>query len=169
MFPSAKVILLLRDPFDVLDSYCDMQKPGGWNQQYANAETPLAEESVHTCCEHIRTSMLAAQKIFDTFPLEQRLSLRYEELLEDPAACLRACGQLLSVDVAPETLLKVVDDHSFDKHKTTGTLHFRRQGKAGSWRESQNFTPEVMEIAEEVLGVVRARLGYQSASHDGER
>ncbi len=160
VFPSTRLILLLRDPFDVLDSYLDMQKPGGWNEQFSESNNPLAERNVRHTCEHIRSTMLVAQKTFDEFPLEQRLSLRYEELLEDPAGCLQACAQLLSVKITPEQIDAVTKTHAFDNYATTGQLAFRRKGKAGAWQESENFTAAVTEIAQEVLGVVRSRLGY---------
>ncbi len=160
VFPSTRLILLLRDPFDVLDSYLDMQKPGAWNEQFAESADPTAEANVRRTCEHIRSNMLVAQKTFDAFPLQQRLSLRYEELLEDSADCLRACVELVSVDVTPDQLQTVVDAHRFGRHPTTGQLEFRRRGKAGGWRESENFTASVTSIAQEILGAVRARLGY---------
>lgn len=163
VFPSTRVILLLRDPFDVLDSYLDMQKPGGWNEEYGDSTGLLAERNVRHTCEHIRAAMLNSQAAFETFPLEQRLSLRYEELRADPQGCLRACAELLSVNVAADQFERVIAEHAFDRYETTGTLRFRRQGRVGAWQDSENFTPPVRAIADEILGVVRSRLGYGAA------
>jgi Sulfotransferase domain/Glycosyl transferases group 1 len=166
VFPSTRLILLLRDPFDVLDSYLDMQKPGAWNEQFADSEQPLVEASVRRTCEHIRSSILAAQRAFDSFPLEQRLSLRYEELLEDPVSCLQACAGLLSTPVTSEQLDSIVSTHQFDRYEATGELEFRRKGRSGGWMESANFNASVSDLAEEVLGAVRARLGYTTHSKE---
>lgn len=161
VFPSARLILLLRDPLDILDSYLDMQKPGGWNEPFTQSSDALSERNVTRTCRHIESVILAAHSAFDAFPLEQRLSLRYEELLEDPAGCVKACADLLSVDVPEKELLRVIESHTFAQYQSAGQLAFRRQGKAGAWRESENFTESVTRIASEILGPVRRRLGYE--------
>jgi len=64
------------------------------------------------------------------------------------------------VKIDPEAAARAVDKHRFQKHKKTGTLQFRRHGEAGVWRKSGNFSPEVLQVAQEILGPLRGRLGY---------
>ena len=165
LFPLGRVILLVRDPFDVLDSYLDLQKPGSWNESFSDAEdrTNAGEPdlaAVRRSAEHIRDTTLLAVKTFENTPLEQRLRLTYEELLRDPVPGLVACGELLSIPVDAEVARSVVERFAFQKYQQTGPLQFRRRGQAGVWRTSENFTPSVRVIADEVLGPLRARLGY---------
>lgn len=164
LFPAGRLILLTRDPFDTLDSYLDLQKPGSWNERFGDSAAPLSEANVRRTAEHIRTSTTLALDAFDAFPVEQRLCVSYEDLLTNPVPRLLACGELISVDVDRERAAEVVEMHRFENYEKTGTLQFRRKGQAGAWRASENFTPEVREIAEEVLGTLRARSGYGRAA-----
>lgn len=161
LFPSARMILLVRDPFDVLDSYLDLQKPGSWNQRFGDAADPLSAANVRRTCEHIRATTTLALVAYEAFPLEQRLRLSYEELLRDPVPHLVACGKLVGVEVDPAAAARVAEERAFHRHAQTGPLQFRRRGQAGGWRTSENFTPEVQAIAGELLGPLRARLGYR--------
>jgi len=160
LFPAGRMILLVRDPFDVLDSYLDLQKPGSWNERFGDAEAPLSVANVRRTAEHVRSTMSLAIDAYEAFPTAQRLRLSYEEVLEDPVPCLIACGDLISVEVDRGVAARVVEKHRFQKHKKTGTLEFRRRAEAGFWKKSGNFTREVLHVAQEILGPMRGRLGY---------
>jgi hypothetical protein len=161
LFPATRLILLVRDPFDILDSYLDLQRPGSWNERFGDSSARLSEANVRRTAEHIRSTFTLAIEAYEGFPIDQRLQIAYQDLLGDPVGPLVACGELLSLKVDPETARKVAQKHDFQKQKKTGTLEFRRSGKAGVWKSSENFTPEVLRLAEEVLGPLRGRLGYQ--------
>ena len=161
LFPAGRIIHLVRDPFDTLDSYLDLQKPGSWNEQFGRGGDPLDMRNLRRTVEHIRSTMTLALKAFEDFPPKQRIQVSYEQLLEDPIAQLQACGTLISVEVSIEDAESAVEKHSFQNYQETGTLQFRRRGEAGAWKESDNFTPQVLAIAEESLGPLRGRLGYQ--------
>jgi len=163
LFPAGRMILLVRDPFDILDSYLDLQKPGSWNERFGDPSAPLSEANVRRTAGHIRSTMSSAIDAYEAFPIAQRLRLSYEELLQDPVPRLLACGDLISVKIDPEVAARVADKHQFQKYKKTGTPQFRRHGKAGVWRGSKNFAPEVVQVAQEVLGPLRGRLGYSNA------
>ncbi len=162
VFPQARLILLQRDPFDVLDSFLDLQKPGSWNKTFGDPQNELMAAKVRQTASHIRSTMLASLQTYETFPLEQRLCLSYEQLLSDPVPALQACASLLSLKIDFEAYQKVVANHQFDRYEKehTGPLKFRRHGQAGVWKNSANFDSEVLEIAHEVLGPLRTRLGY---------
>jgi hypothetical protein len=163
LFPTARLLLLVRDPFDILDSYLDLQKPGSWNQTFGEPTAERTRAMVRQTAEHIRSTMTLALATFENFPLEQRHLVSYEEMLRDPVAPLVACGRLISVTVKPADARAVAGKHAFDKYEKTGPGQFRRQARAGGWKSSEHFTPETLEIAAEVLGPLRERLGYADA------
>ena len=60
LFPACRLVHLVRDPFDTLDSYLDLQKPGSWNKQFGDTNEPLSETNVRRTAEHIRSTMVQA-------------------------------------------------------------------------------------------------------------
>ncbi len=168
LFPQGRVLLLVRDPFDILDSYLDLQKPGSWNQTFGDAKSPNMAARVRQTALHIRDCLLQALRTYEDFPDSQRLLIQYEDLLRDPQPHLLSCGKLLSVPVTAEAAQAAVERRSFSRYEQTGTLQFRRKGQAGGWTSSENLTAEVQEIAESILGPLRSRLGYSDASPPSE-
>jgi hypothetical protein len=161
LFPAGKMILLLRDPFDVLDSYLDLQQPDSWNTKFGDPSDPLSEANVRRTAGHIAATLQQALAAYENFPLEQRLSLRYEDLLADPVPLLIDCGRLVGVCVDEPAARQAARTHNFQNYQQSGPGQFRRTGKAGVWKTSENFTSEVRPIAQEILGPLRARLGYR--------
>ncbi len=162
LFPAGRVIFLVRDPFDTLDSYIDLQKPESWNERFADSLPANPENRIRHAAELIRDSMTAAMDAYEMHPENQRLLISYEDLLIDPAPHLKACSELIGEPVDQTTIEAAVEKHQFKNHKKTGTLQFRRYGKSGVWQQSENFTPEVLRIANEVLGPLRRRFGYHN-------
>lgn len=165
LFPASRMILLVRDPFDVLDSYLDLQKPGSWNEQFGDRDEPMTEVKIERTAEHIRSTLELSLSAYSEFPVQQRLRVSYESLLTDPASQLQACASLLGVDLSPDDLEKTIEEHRFERHEKTGALEFRRHGKAGVWKASPNFNAETRAIAERILGPIRTRLGYRAAEN----
>lgn len=161
VFRAARLIFLQRDPFDVLDSYLSLQKPGSWNKHFGGVEREGAGPVVERTALHIKELMTASLDAYERYPGEQRLLLRYEDLLQDPIPGLIRCARLIGAEVTDEQAQSVAEQHRFENYTKTGPLEFRRFGKAGSWKSSGNYTPEVTETAENLLGPLRARLGYR--------
>jgi hypothetical protein len=166
-FPRSKYILLLRDPFDVLDSLIDMQRPGSWNEGYWDedqADWPEEAKIRHLAGSIVRSfrqSLLG----YERCAAGSRLCLRYENTLQDPGSTLLACADFLGIRIAREKIESVAAQRRFDGiTKPTGRNFPHRFGRAGIWKESGNFTELVSRIAEVELGALRFELGYVSNS-----
>lgn len=163
VFPNSRMILLARDPFDIFDSYLDLQRPGSWNERFGKSDgDPLDPDNARKTAAHISKTMTIAIDAYEAFPRSLRLWLSYESLLQNPEESLLLCAELLDVTIKPELVERVVEKHRFENYKKTGQLEFRRQGKAGGWTASANFTGEIHQIANQTLGDLRIRLGYHA-------
>jgi hypothetical protein len=162
LFRSSRMILLIRDPFDILDSYLSLQKSGSWNSQFGEAGETDVTGRAERSATHISDTLWHAYRAFERFPDDQKLLVRYEALLADAGPVLIACGKLVGQDVSEEQAQAAAEKHRFDKYEKTGDLEFRRFGRAGSWQVSGNFTDEIAALAERILGPLRTRLGYDA-------
>lgn len=163
LFKSSGMLLLVRDPFDILDSYLDLQKPGSWNTQFGESGKADGAAQAERTATHISETLWLAYRAYEKFPDSQKLMVRYEDLLTDPAPVLMACGRLVQQNVTEEQANAAAEAHRFDKYEKTGELEFRRFGRAGSWQVAGNFTAEITTIAERLLGPLRVKLGYATA------
>ena len=156
LFPSAGLIWLVRDPFDVLDSYIDMRKPGSWN----SAERSSLPDAPDHLARRILESMAQAADAYDAFADDRKLIIRYEEMLVDPVPSLQKTCELVGTRADDSTLRQAADRHVFSGHDDTGPGAFRRYGQSGIWQRSGNFDDELVKIATTILGDLRDRLGY---------
>ena len=178
LFPASPVVLLVRDPFDVLDSYLALQKAGSWNERFGTDDSDepdgrSAEFVARRTASNIAQTMTLALDTFEDLPPGRRLRVSYEQLLTDGTQPLAEVAALLGASPPAEAIAAAIEKHAFANYakrgEPTGELAFRRRGIAGGWRDSANFTDEVRAIADEVLGPLRARLGYDgvATSSDG--
>ena len=156
LFPSAGLIWLIRDPFDVLDSYIDMRKPGSWN----STDGPSPADVPEHFAKRILDNMQRAAEAYEGFANDRKLIIRYEEMLDDPIPSLRSACDLVRAPSDETTLREVAQRHAFNSYDDTGPGAFRRYGQSGIWQRSGNFDEEVVATASSILGDLRARLGY---------
>ncbi len=156
LFPLSRLIFLVRDPFDILDSYLDMRQPDSWNR--CSGDRLSADPG--QLAKHVASALGNASDAFDAFENSQTLLVRYESMVDDTAAELSRICSFLNADQPAEELDRVVNRFRFDRHTDTGPGAFRRHGRPGIWRQSPHFSGEVRDIAGEVLGQWRQRFGY---------
>jgi len=154
IFPESRYILLVRDPFDVLDSHIDMTQPGAWNEHEAS------EHTAEAFATRIRYSLEHSLDGYDHVRSDLRLLVRYRDLLRDPEGELSRCARFLGISATRVEIEQTVALHRFERHECTGRGEFRRFGRSGVWHESDHFSPEVLEVAQRQLGALRSALGY---------
>jgi hypothetical protein len=155
VFPDSKFLLLVRDPYDVLDSFIDMTAPGSWNKNITAEHTPTL------CAEHIKRTMEFALGGYRTVRDDLRMMIGYRDLVRDPVEQILRCEKFLGIPISEKEVEETVQAHRFDSHEERGKLAFRRFGRPGIWKESGNFTPEVFEVAQKFLGPLRCELGFE--------
>jgi hypothetical protein len=161
LLPRSRLLFMVRDGRDVIDSLLHAAQPGGW---FARITKPLVS-SDEDRLEYVREKATdwacwtdSCQRAWAAHPPALRRMVRYEELLAEPVGELGALCRWLGLERDSASLEAAVREHAFGANEPTGPLEFARAASPGLWRE--NLSSEEQRIAEEIMGERLADLGY---------
>lgn len=162
LFPDMRFISMLRDPRDVAASRLGHAVRTG----HADAQDPgsaLYAEVVRAAAVDWRLSVERTQAFAARRP-GQLVSVRYEDLLADPAGELSRVFEFLRARTRPEELAAIVSGSSFEAFsggRSAGQENkasFYRKGVAGDWRN--HLTDAALQTLIGECGPAMRRAGY---------
>lgn len=162
LFPESKLVFLLRDGRDVVDSWLDAYSEGSW--AIRGGAFPVAPEGRVALIRWLSAVWVfrsrAVRQAFNARDPNDRVLVRYEALLANTQQCLaEVCD---TIGLATANLPKVVARHRFDllPAPARGQGSEARAATPGAWRE--NLSAEEQAAMHEVLGEALAEFGYES-------
>ena len=163
LFPASKMVFLVRDGRDVVDSQTAANQPGGW-LPVTGWTTP--DERIEFVRRRARTwvgDVTAIEKAFRAHPAERRKMVRYEDLLAAPAENVIELIDFLGVRRHERWLERAVEVNAFESvpAEQKGPTKFFRSATPGAWRN--NMTEEETAILHDVMGNKLRELGYPLA------
>ena len=166
LLPRSRMLFLLRDGRDVVDSLVDamLGSDSWWAERTRSLGRPpqarLAFVSQHSSLWVRRT--MASQRAYDSLSEEQRLLVRYEEILADTPGQLRRIFDWLDLDVGEKELAATVERQAFESapRDRRGPGKPMRAATPGLWRE--NLTEDEQRTMHEIMGRKLEELGYES-------
>lgn len=158
LFPRSKVIFLLRDGRDVVDSWLDAYSDGSW--AIPGGAFPVTEEGRIPLIRWLSAVWAyrsrAVKKAYDSRASEDRILIRYEELRNDTEAWMTRICESIGIDT--ERIPEVVEGHRFEKLPRTGRRLFTRQAQPGGWRD--NLSAAEQAAMHEEIGDALEEFGY---------
>jgi hypothetical protein len=166
LFPESRLLFLIRDGRDVIDSLIDamLSKDSWWQQSQGSDEPRIVSERMAFINHHAKLWLQRTQsteRAFAALPESQRHRVGYEDLLADTPKEFGAMLDWLGMDIAAEQVLAAVEKRSFkaipDSQKGPGKR--ARSANPGQWKE--RLRPGEIELVESVMGPKLNELGYE--------
>lgn len=166
--PRSRLLILVRDPRDVVSSMADAHQSGGWMGEKAKGKGRVKRrEGAHRAeadpvgfakarTRRVVEEFEKAAEAYDTHQGPKTL-VRYEDVRHNTAEEMaRICGDL-GIEASSEDIDKVVEEHSWDRvpEEEKGSGKFHRKASPGSWKD--DLTPGQVKIIERVAQPVLDR------------
>jgi sulfotransferase family protein len=161
--PASRMILLLRDGRDVVDSELAAATSGSWAMSALEGYAPADDDRLGYVRDRAHAWLartLVAERAFEAHAESLRMRIRYEDLLEDPEGILGSLSEWLGLGLAPDRIREAVRETDFDAldPSVRGPGRFARAARPGLWRES--LSAEEQAVLTEILGPKLTELGY---------
>jgi hypothetical protein len=163
MFPRSRLIFLLRDGRDVVDSWLDAYRDGSWATE--EGAYPLSDEGRlgmirwQASVWLRRTELM--QEAYARHDPNRRVLIRYEEMRRDPVGALAQICPVVGLGNQPSgRITEVAGRRSFERvpRGEKGSGREIRRARPGSWRDTMR--PEEIAAMHEILAGKLEELGY---------
>lgn len=151
--PAARLLVLVRDGRDVVDSIIDGLD--GWAGAQTEVDSSMHRDRrqlVRTCAQDWVRDTTAIRRAHDALAPDRRIVVRYEALRTDTVTEAERILRWLGRSVPRDRVEHVVDQLSFENlpDDTKGPGQFRRAATPGLWRE--HFDAEEQAMLAEIMG-----------------
>jgi hypothetical protein len=162
--PKSKIIVLIRDGRDIINSQITALSEGGYVVKREKRFEPLSGARRNTAIiRHAKRWMKLMEVLMKTYESHDeklRLFLRYETLRSNTLAELKKIYKFLNIDIDTDSLSKIVSDNAFEnlsaEKKGVGTT--RQFASSGKWKE--NFSKSEIKTIQEIIGETLTKLNY---------
>ncbi len=164
LMPRSRLLFLVRDGRDVVDSLLHAYQPGGFlarHQGYSYSTPEERLEGVAWAARLWSCNVDMTLRAIDAHPAELSHTVRYEDLLSENEARIEQLDTWLGLERTAAERHRMLADTAFASvpSKRRGATERNRSAKPGLWRE--NLNDEEQRTCMEIMGPRLKRLGYE--------
>ncbi len=162
--PNSKLIMLIRDGRDVIDSGIDGRQKDGWMTKQLGTK-PLEGVRRERFIQNRAMRLIAFSenllKTYSNHPENLRYLIKYEDLRKNTLEELEKIYKFLEIDISKDELQKIVSKFSYENlpDKEKGRGKFVRSASPGKWKE--NLPENEKNVMNEIMGDTLRKLGYE--------
>ncbi len=166
LLPRSRILFLVRDGRDVVDSMADHFESATWGQPQELGWDELPPEERRKVLMGSAANwvyrMEAVQRAGEMVGPDALLTVHYEKLLAETPSELVRIARWLGVEGDGDWAADVAGRHAFERipEEQRGQGKFHRAATPGLWRE--NMTDSEQEMLREVMGEKLQELGYET-------
>ncbi len=150
--PESRMILLIRDPRDVMASVSNALKKESWASDLVSNEN-LPNSDTAVWARHYLQSIVNARQAYETHR-GCKVLIRYEDLRADTFGTMKHIYSSLEMAVDEGELERIVEKHSWENipEEEKGEGKFYRRASPGGWKE--DLTAEQVETVERITAPI---------------
>lgn len=157
----SKIIVIVRDGRDIIDSQIDAIQKGGWGTKWSSELSPVDRPNfVIRQAKYWNVVMEIMLETYRKHPSSLRVLLKYEDLRTDTFDVTSKLYNFIGIPITDKKLNSIVEKYKFenipDAKKGSGKVV--RAASPGLWEKS--FTSEEKETMWKIMGRTLQRLGY---------
>ena len=160
--PNSKIIFLVRDGRDVVDSWIDAHREGSWEPDRKSLKTPQERmQKITEYSNYWKNLTSTVQIAYQKHNPDLRLLVKYENLRKDTLSELKKVYEFLDIKTDDSELEQIIDKYRFEKIPffSRGKGKFHRSAKPGNWKK--NFNQQEQEAMNSIMGPALKKMGYQ--------
>jgi hypothetical protein len=166
LFPESRLLFLVRDGRDVIDSLIDamLARDSWWQQSQVSDEPRIVSERLAFIRHHANLWLqrtVATQRAFAETPDSLRMQVGYEALLADTTSGFGRMLDWLGMQIEPDAVRAAVEKRAFSAipPEQKGPGKRARSATPGQWRD--RLRPGEIELIEKIMGPKLQELGYE--------
>lgn len=160
--PNCKILFLIRDGRDEVDSRIDMHKPNSWAKlkPFLTEKDRLQGIKYYSQLWVVNTKNI--KRGFENHNSKLKLMVKYENLVKDTFSELKRIYDFLNVEISDNEIRKIISLHEFKNipQSEKGSGQFNRSAKPGGWKD--NFSPKEQELLNSIMEQTLQEFGYEA-------